>query len=341
MHQLKEIREKALVNVKEVVEHNEEKVKEAYEYVMRLLYKAQKEGLLELAYEAEFLPKELPFCNYITEILELICDGTDPDYVSELMTVRFMANNYTGIDALLYFLYSRGLLMLQAGVNPIQVEDFFHAAVSGTGLVFQKRRRIWDENYKYKVENWKSVLTDTEKKLLCDISQQLKDLSEEHLEKIVNYKYFYAFDKVLPYLDETVQSLAKNYMNEYRYYMIMSDPDIVQEQELSEMAKELRTRILDLQNESCENAKKKSILDELVNCSDKEISLLIKNVDMSTLTVALNGVNEEVKKHFLRNMPLRSQYIIQENMQYMGPLRLCDVEDAQKKILQIAKERLH
>ena len=57
MHQLKKIREKALVNVKEIVEHNEEKIKESYECVMRLLYKAQKEGLLELAYEAEFISK--------------------------------------------------------------------------------------------------------------------------------------------------------------------------------------------------------------------------------------------------------------------------------------------
>ncbi len=100
-----------------------------------------------------------------------------------------------------------------------------------------------------KIENWKSVLTDAEKEALSDISQQLKELSEEEWNIIVSHKGFYGFDKVLPYLDETAQLLAKKYMNEYRYYVIMRSPSIVQEQELKEMALELSTLITGLQHE--------------------------------------------------------------------------------------------
>ena len=340
MSELREIREKALVNLKEVVGQNKEKIEEAYEWVMRLLYKAQKEGLLALEYEIGFIPKDTPLCNHIAEMAEMVCDGTDPDYLSELMTVKFMANYYTGIEALLYFLYSRSMLMIQAGINPVKVEDFFNCAVSGTGLVFQRRRAMWDEDCRQKIENWKSVLTDAEKAVLCDISQQLKELSEEEWKIIVSHKGFYGFDKVLPYLDETAQSLAKNYMNECRYYVIMRSPSIVQEQELNEMAAELRALIIGLQHELWINTKKKGILDEILKCSNEEIQLLMRNIDNATLAVALKGVNEEVEDCFMRNMSLRLQYIIQEDMEYMGPLRLCDVEAAQKKILQIAKEHL-
>lgn len=340
MSELREIREKALVNVKEVVGQNKEKINEAYEWVMRLLYKAQKEGLLALEYEAGFIPKDMSLCNHIAEMTEMVCDGTDPDYLAELMTVKFMANNYTGIEALLYFLYSRSMLMIQAGTNPVQVEDFFNCAVAGTGLVFKKRRRMWDEDCKQKIENWKSVLTDAEKEALCDISQQLKELSEEEWKIIVSHKGFYGFDKVLPYLDKTAQSLVRNHMNECRYYVIMRSPSIVQEQELKEMAAELGLLITGLQHELWINTKKKGILDEILKCSDEEIQLLMRNIDNATLVVALKGVNEEVKDCFVRNMCLRLQYTIQEDMEYMGPIRLCDVESAQKKILQLAKEHL-
>lgn len=340
MSELREIREKVLVNVKEVVEQNKEKINEAYEWVMRLLYKAQKEGLLALEYEAGFIPKDMLLSRHIAEMTELVCDGTEPDYLAELMTVKFMANNYTGIEALLYFLYSRSMLMLQAGKNPMKVEDFFNCVVSGTGLVFQKRRRMWEEDCKQKIENWKSVLTDAEKQALSAISQQLKELSEEEWKIIVSHKGFYGFDKVLPYLDETAHLLVKKYMNECRYYVIMRSPSIVREQELKEMALELSALITGLQHGLWKKTRKKGLLDKILKCSDEEIQLLLRNIDNATLVVALKGVNEEVEACFMRNMSLRLQYIVQEVMEYMGPVRLCDVETAQKKILQIAKEYL-
>ena len=340
MNELKEIREKALVNVKEIVRKNKEEIVEAYEWVMRLLYKAQKEGLLALEYEAGFIPKEMMLCNYIVEITEMVCDGTDPDYLSELMTIKFAANNYTGIEALLYFLYSRSMLMLQAGINAVQVEDFFNSAVSGTDLVFQKKRRMWREDAKHKIEHWKSVLTNTEKAALHDISCQLKELSDEEWKIIVSHKGFYGFDKVLPYLDETTQSLAKHYMNECRYYVLMNSPSIVREQELKEMDIELGMLITAIKHNMWINTKSKGLLDWILECSDEEIQLLMRNIDNATLVVALKGVNQDVEACFMRNMSLRLQYIIQEDMEYIGPLRMSEVEEAQKKILQIAKENL-
>ena len=129
-------------------------------------------------------------------------------------------------------------------------------------------------------------------------------------------------------------------MNECRYYVIMNSPGIVQENELNEMATELGMLITGIKHKMWINTKNKGLLDQILECGDEEIQLLLRNIDNATLVVALKGVNQDVEACFMRNMSLRLQYTIQEDMEYMGPLRMCDVEEAQKKILQIAKEQL-
>ena len=63
MGELKEIRERVLADIKEVVRQNKEKVEDAYKRVMKKAHLAHREGLLALDYEAEFIPKETPLCN--------------------------------------------------------------------------------------------------------------------------------------------------------------------------------------------------------------------------------------------------------------------------------------
>lgn len=85
------------------------------------------------------------------------------------------------------------------------------------------------------------------------------------------------------------------------------------------------------------NGQKIVLENDVLDYSDKEIQLLLKYIDSITLTIALKGVKKEVADRFFRNMSLRFKCIVQEDMEYMGPLRMCDVEDAQKKILQAIK----
>ena len=91
MSELKEIREIILVNIKDVVRENKEKVEDAYKRVMKMAHLAHREGLLALDYEAEFIPKETPLCNEIAEMAELIAGGTEPKIFEELMTIKFFA----------------------------------------------------------------------------------------------------------------------------------------------------------------------------------------------------------------------------------------------------------
>ena len=252
MNELKEIRDRALVNVNEVIKENKEKVVEAYELVMGLLQKMRKEGLLALEYEACFMPMDMVLGEYLIWIIEMICDGIDSDYLCELMTVNFMANDYTGIDGIMYYLYSRSMLMLQAGMNRIQVEDFFNSVTRGSGLKFDTRHKI--QNKCREIDEWKSELTDEENESLDNISCKLKSLSESEWKVIVARDGFTGFDKVFPYLDVTLQTKARKYINEIRYYLIMIWASKLKEREWEEMVLELSKliTILDRTEVSCQ-----------------------------------------------------------------------------------------
>ena len=82
------------------------------------------------------------------------------------------------------------------------------------------------------------------------------------------------------------------------------------------------------------------LLHDVTQRSDEEIQELINEIDSSTMALALKGESKEVLETFLGNMTLRLKYEIQEDMEYMGPVRREDVKEAQKKIRNIAEEKL-
>lgn len=338
MSDLKEIREKILVNIKEVAGANKEKIEYAYKRVMKLQHIARREGLLALEYEAEFLSKENPLCNELTEMIEMVVDGTEPSIFEELMTIKFFTvHNYTEIEALLYYLYARSMLMIQAGMSPRLIEELFNAIIPKEVQVFERERLKEEEDKRQRIEEWKSVMTEAERELLYGMLKQLQSLSEEEWEIVVSTKGFWGLDKVLPYMEEDTKVLAKKYMNDYRYYVIMRNPRTVTEQELEELHKELEKIISRMRG----NKETKGIMDSIQKCTDEEIQLLLKNIDNLTLSVALKGTSEETAECFYRNLSMRLRRLIQEDLEYMGPVRMCDVEEAEEKIVEVARTVLN
>ena len=152
MSELKEIREKILVNIKEVAGQNKENIIDAYYRVMKLEHIARREGLLALEYEAEFLPKEILMCNELTEMIEMVVDGTEPVIIEELMTIKFFTvHDYTEIEALLYFLYARSMLMIQAGMSPKLIEDLFNAIIPKEVQIFERECIRAEEDKRQKI----------------------------------------------------------------------------------------------------------------------------------------------------------------------------------------------
>lgn len=79
------------------------------------------------------------------------------------------------------------------------------------------------------------------------------------------------------------------------------------------------------------------VFEDIVLLGDREIQLVLKEVDMSELGLALKAVGEDVKDKIFKNMSKRAVQILKEDMEYMGPVRMRDVEEAQQKIVNIIR----
>ena len=79
------------------------------------------------------------------------------------------------------------------------------------------------------------------------------------------------------------------------------------------------------------------VFEDIVLLSDKDIQKVLREVDTTELAKALKGVNSEVQDKIFRNMSKRAASVLKEDMDFMGPVRLKDVEEAQQKIVSIIR----
>jgi len=79
------------------------------------------------------------------------------------------------------------------------------------------------------------------------------------------------------------------------------------------------------------------VFDNLKDLDDRSIQSLLREVSSESLLLALKGSDEELKEQFLRNMSKRASEMLRDDMEAKGPVRLSEVEGAQKEILSIAR----
>ncbi|GHU94156.1 flagellar motor switch protein FliG [Clostridia bacterium] len=97
----------------------------------------------------------------------------------------------------------------------------------------------------------------------------------------------------------------------------------------------LETRNSDLVDEI---RRKMFVFEDIVKLDKKAVQRVLKEVENSDLTVALKSATEEVTKMIFDNMSARMRDMIKEDMQYMGPVRVRDVEEAQQKIVNVIRK---
>jgi flagellar motor switch protein FliG len=79
------------------------------------------------------------------------------------------------------------------------------------------------------------------------------------------------------------------------------------------------------------------VFEDILLVNDKGIQSVLKEVDNSELALALKTASQELKDKIFKNMSERAAQLIGEDMQYMGPVRVSDVEAAQQKIVDIVR----
>jgi len=79
------------------------------------------------------------------------------------------------------------------------------------------------------------------------------------------------------------------------------------------------------------------VFEDVRQVDDKGIQTILKEVDNDQLALALKTASEELQKKIFTNMSERAATLIKEDMQYMGPVRVSDVEAAQQRIVDIVR----
>jgi len=80
------------------------------------------------------------------------------------------------------------------------------------------------------------------------------------------------------------------------------------------------------------------VFEDIIYLDDRTIQKILRDVDQKQLSLALKGVNDEVRDKIFKNMSERAASIISEEMEYMGPVRLKEVEDSQQAILDVIRK---
>lgn len=146
-----------------------------------------------------------------------------------------------------------------------------------------------------------------------DVIKEVENILEQKLANLVSQDYTIVggVDSVVEVLNTVDRGTEKH---------IMENLEI----EEPELADEIR--------------KKMFVFEDILMLDDRSIQRVLREVENNELAVALKNANEEVQDIIFKNMSTRLADMIREDMEYMGPVRVKDVEEAQQKIVNVIRK---
>jgi flagellar motor switch protein FliG len=146
-----------------------------------------------------------------------------------------------------------------------------------------------------------------------EVIKQVEKVLERKLASLVNQDYTIVggVDAIVAILNSVDRGTEKHIMETLE----VEDP---------ELADEIR--------------KKMFVFEDILTLDDRSIQRVLRDVDNSDLAMALKGSNEEVQNVIFNNLSKRLAVMIKEDMDFMGPVRMKDVEEAQQKIVNIIRK---
>ena len=146
-----------------------------------------------------------------------------------------------------------------------------------------------------------------------DVIKQVEGVLERKLSSLVNQDYTIVggTDAIVAILNAVDRGTERHILETLE----MEDP---------ELADEIRRKMF--------------VFEDIISLDDRAIQRVLRDVDNNDLAVALKNTNEEVQNVIFKNLSKRLAAMIKEDMEFMGPVRLKDVEEAQQKIVNIIRK---
>ena len=145
-----------------------------------------------------------------------------------------------------------------------------------------------------------------------DVIKEVEHVLERKLSSLVNQDYTIigGVDAIVDILNTVDRSTEKHILENLE----IEDP---------ELADEIRRKMF--------------VFEDILLLDDKTIQRVLREVDNNDTAIALKGANEEVQNAIFNNMSKRLVVMTKENMEFMGPVRMKDVEEAQQKIVSVIR----
>ncbi|HTN76536.1 MAG TPA: flagellar motor switch protein FliG [Pirellulaceae bacterium] len=80
------------------------------------------------------------------------------------------------------------------------------------------------------------------------------------------------------------------------------------------------------------------VFDDINKLTDKQVQSVLKNVETSQWAMALKGASEELKAKVLGNMSQRASQMLKEEMEFLGPVKLSEVEAVQQQVVDVIRK---
>ena len=146
-----------------------------------------------------------------------------------------------------------------------------------------------------------------------DVIKEVEKVLEQKLSSLVNQDYTIVggVDSIVDILNTVDRGTEKHIMESLE----IEDP---------ELADEIR--------------KKMFVFEDILSLDDRSVQRVLREVDNNELAIALKGSNEEVQNLIFNNLSKRLATMIKEDMDFMGPVRVTDVEEAQQKIVAVIRK---
>ncbi|MBE5946004.1 MAG: flagellar motor switch protein FliG [Lachnospiraceae bacterium] len=146
-----------------------------------------------------------------------------------------------------------------------------------------------------------------------DVIKEVEKVLEKKLASLVNQDYTVVggVDSIVNILNTVDRSTEKHIMETLE----IEDP---------ELADEIRRKMF--------------VFEDILVLDNRSIQTVLREVDNNELAIALKNANEDVQRVIFDNLSSRLATMIKEDMEFMGPVRLKDVEDAQQKIVNIIRK---
>ena len=145
-----------------------------------------------------------------------------------------------------------------------------------------------------------------------DVIHEVEKVLERKFAALINQEYTIAggVDSTVSILNAVDRGTEKNIMENLE----LDNP---------ELAEEIRRKMF--------------VFEDILSLDDKSIQRVLREIENNELALALKNSNAEVQAVIFNNMSQRLSAMIKEDMEYLGPVRLKDVEEAQQKIVNVIR----